>query len=125
MVSQKLLRILFRPASGLGLVVVGMERQGYEHSFAKLGGVWRASFYADPMTSTAGFAVGPRAGASGRAAGGRVDRASGRAGRTVDGRRVGRPGSGGVPVGGCRGSKPGSDVVALPAGEGRGRRPAS
>jgi hypothetical protein len=46
--------------AGLGLVVVGMERQGFALSLHKMhGGGWRASFYRDPMTSAAGFASAP------------------------------------------------------------------
>jgi hypothetical protein len=46
--------------TGLGLILVGMERQGFALSLAKIhGNGWRASFYADPVLSAAGFAVAP------------------------------------------------------------------
>ena len=42
--------------SGLGLVVVGMERHGYALSLHKMhDDGWRASFYADPQTHSAAF----------------------------------------------------------------------
>ncbi len=46
--------------TGLGHVVVGMEHQGYALSLGKIhGDGWRASFYADAMTSATGFATAP------------------------------------------------------------------
>jgi hypothetical protein len=46
--------------TGLGLVVVGMERHGFALSLHKMhGDGWRASFYGDAMTSAAGFAAAP------------------------------------------------------------------
>ena len=46
--------------AGLGQVVVGMERQGFALSLHKMhGDGWRASFYADAMTSASGFAAAP------------------------------------------------------------------
>jgi hypothetical protein len=44
--------------SGLRPVVVGRERHGYSLSLGKIhGDGWRASFYAGPMVSAAGFGV--------------------------------------------------------------------
>ena len=47
--------------TGLGLIVVGMERRGFALSLHKIhADGWRASFYADAMTSAAGFAAAPK-----------------------------------------------------------------
>ena len=48
--------------SGIGHIVVGMERQGYRVSLRKYGngtGAWVASFNRDVMTSSDGFGSGP------------------------------------------------------------------
>ena len=44
--------------TGLGLVVVGVERQGFRFSMSHIGeGEWRAYFMASPMLAPAGFGV--------------------------------------------------------------------
>jgi hypothetical protein len=46
--------------SGLGLVVVGMARQGYRlHLTNAEPGVWRATFSSHPLISAEGFGAGP------------------------------------------------------------------
>jgi hypothetical protein len=48
--------------SGIGLIVVGMERQGYQFSLRKYGngdGAWVAQFNRDVATSADGFGSGP------------------------------------------------------------------
>jgi hypothetical protein len=45
--------------AGLGLVVVGMERQGYRVSITRMDDHWRARFGRDPMISDAGYGVAP------------------------------------------------------------------
>jgi len=44
--------------TGVGLITVGVERQGYRLSLSHIGdGEWRAQFMADPMISAAGYGV--------------------------------------------------------------------
>ena len=44
--------------AGVGLIVTGMERHGFDLTLSKIhGDGWRASFYGNPMTSADGFAV--------------------------------------------------------------------
>jgi len=46
--------------TGLGLVVVGVERQGLRFSLTHIAeGEWRATFMAHPMFAPAGFGVAP------------------------------------------------------------------
>jgi len=56
--------------TGLGLVVVGVERQGYRLSLSHIAeGEWRAYFMGSPMFAPAGFGVAaPQWGAVQRAA---------------------------------------------------------
>ena len=57
--------------TGVGLITVGVERQGYRLSLSHIAeGEWRAAFMSDPMISPAGLGVGAHAVAGG-AAGGR------------------------------------------------------
>jgi len=56
--SLRALRSWLDDWTGVGHVVVGMERQGFAVSLGKIhGDGWRASFHRDPMTSAAGFAT--------------------------------------------------------------------
>jgi hypothetical protein len=44
--------------TGVGLITVGVERQGYRLSLRHITeGEWRAQFMADPMISAAGYGV--------------------------------------------------------------------
>ena len=44
--------------AGVGHIVTGMERHGFDLTLSKIHGAgWRASFYGNPMTSADGFAV--------------------------------------------------------------------
>jgi hypothetical protein len=46
--------------TGLGLVVVGVERQGLRFSMSHIAeGEWRARFMSSPMFAPAGFGVAP------------------------------------------------------------------
>jgi len=47
--------------TGIGLVIVGMERQGFKVSLRSIAADsgWVASFHGDPGTSAAGFAAAP------------------------------------------------------------------
>jgi hypothetical protein len=46
--------------TGLGLITVGVECQGYRLSLTHITeGEWRATFQANPMWAPAGFGVGP------------------------------------------------------------------
>jgi hypothetical protein len=46
--------------SGIGLIAVGMYRQGYRLSLTHVAeGEWRAAFQANPMFAPAGFGVAP------------------------------------------------------------------
>jgi hypothetical protein len=44
--------------SGIGLIVVGMERQHYTVSIRKVADEWVASFHHDPMSAPSGFGSG-------------------------------------------------------------------
>ena len=47
--------------TGIGHVIVGMERQGFKVSLRSIAVEgWAASFHGDPMTSATGYAVAPR-----------------------------------------------------------------
>ena len=45
--------------SGIGLIVVGMERQGYRFALRKIEDKWIASFHHDPTLSASGFGAAP------------------------------------------------------------------
>jgi hypothetical protein len=46
--------------TGVGLITVGVERQGYRLSLSHITeGEWRARFMGDPMISAAGYGVAP------------------------------------------------------------------
>jgi hypothetical protein len=46
--------------TGLGLITVGVERQGYRLSLSHIAvGEWRAQFMSHPMISSAGYGVAP------------------------------------------------------------------
>ena len=46
--------------TGLGLITVGVERQGYRLALSHIAeGEWRATFRGDPMISAMGYGVAP------------------------------------------------------------------
>jgi hypothetical protein len=46
--------------TGVGLITVGVERQGYRLALSHITeGEWRARFSVDPMISSAGYGVAP------------------------------------------------------------------
>jgi hypothetical protein len=45
--------------TGVGLIVVGMERQGDRLSLRKIDDAWIAQFTSDPMLASSGFGSGP------------------------------------------------------------------
>jgi hypothetical protein len=46
--------------TGVGLITVGVERQGFRLSLSRIAeGEWRARFSVDPMISSAGYGVAP------------------------------------------------------------------